>query len=65
MRKRQRTINDSDVIVGEYFTSVYKFWSDGRFRSKYLYDNEGNLLNVFNYTYEIERFDNGNNGKYF
>jgi|TARA_B100000073_G_scaffold332111_1_gene322251 hypothetical protein len=65
MRKRQRTINDSDVIVGEYFTSVYKFWSDGRFRSKYLYDNEGNLLNVFNYTYEIERFDDGNNGKYF
>ena len=65
MRKRQRTINDSDVIVGEYFISVYKFWSDGRFRSKYLYDNEGNLLNVFNYTYEIERFDDGNNGKYF
>ena len=65
MRKRRRTINDSDVIVGEYFTSVYKFWSDGRFRSKYLYDNEGNLLNVFNYTYEIERFDDGNNGKYF
>ena len=65
MRKRQRTINDSDVIVGEHFTSVYKFWSDGRFRVKYLYDNKGNLLNVFNYTYEIERFDNGNNGKYF
>ena len=63
MRKRKRTINDSDVIVGEYFTSVYKFWSDGRFRLKYLYDNEGNLLNVFNYTYEEN--DNGRNGKYF
>tara|TARA_B000000557_G_C20773115_1_gene442827 strand:- start:152 stop:343 length:192 start_codon:yes stop_codon:yes gene_type:complete len=63
MRKRKRTINDSDVIVGEYFTSVYKFWSDGRFRLKYLYDNEGNLLNVFNYTYEEN--DNGRDGKYF
>ena len=63
MRKRKRTINDSDVIVGDYFTSVYKFWSDGRFRTKYLYDNEGNLLNVFNYTYEEN--NNGSNGKYF
>jgi len=55
MRKKQRTINDSDTIVSEYFTSVYKFWSDGTFRSKYLYDNEGNLLNVFNYTYTEDR----------
>ena len=63
MKKNQRTINDTDTIVSKYFTSVYKFWSDGRFRVKYLYDNEGNLLNVFNYTYEEN--DNGNNGEYF
>ena len=63
MKKNQRTINDTDTIVSEYFTSVYKFWSDGRFRVKYLYDNKGNLLNVFNYTYEEN--GNGNNGKYF
>lgn len=63
MKKNQRTINDTDTIVSEYFTSVYKFWSDGRFRVKYLYDNEGNLLNVFNYKYEEN--DNGINGKYF
>ena len=55
MRRRNRTINDSDTIVSEYFTSVYKFWPDGRFRVKYLYDNEGNLLNVFNYTYDEDR----------
>ncbi len=61
MKKNQRTINDTDTIVSKYFTSVYKFWSDGRFRVKYLYDNEGNLLNVFNYTYKDEVDD----GKYF
>ncbi len=55
MRRRSRIINDSDVIVSEYFTSVYKFWPDGRFRVKYLYDNDGNLLNVFNYTYDEDR----------
>ena len=44
-------------------TSVYKLWSDGRFRTKYLYNNQGKLLNVFEYTYEEN--DNGNNGKYF
>ena len=55
MRRRNRIINDSDVIVSEYFTSVYKFWPDGRFRVKYLYDNDGNLLNVFNYTYDEDR----------
>ena len=63
MRRKLRTTNDSDVIVGKYFTSVYKFWSDGRFRTKYLYNNQGKLLNVFEYTYEEN--DNGNNGKYF
>ena len=63
MKKNQRTINDTDTIVSEYFTSVYKFWSDGRFRVKYLYDNEGNLLNVFNYTYEEN--DNANDDKHF
>ncbi len=61
MKKNQRTINDTDTIVSKYFTSVYKFWSDGRFRVKYLYDNEGNLLNVFNYTYK----DGVDDGKYF
>ncbi len=63
MKKNQRTINDTDTIVSKYFTSVYKFWSDGRFRVKYLYDNEGNLLNVFNYTYKNE--DEVDDGKYF
>ena len=63
MKKNRRTINDTDTIVSKYFTSVYKFWSDGRFRVKYLYDNEGNLLNVFNYTYEEN--DNANYGKHF
>ena len=63
MRRRSRIINDSDVIVSEYFTSVYKFWSDGRFRTKYLYNNEGELLNVFEYTYENE--DEVDDGKYF
>ncbi len=55
MRRRNRIINDSDTIVSEYFTSVYKFWPCGRFRLKYLYDNEGNLLNVFNYKYDEDR----------
>lgn len=64
IRKRQLK-NQSDVIVGKYFTSIYKFWSDGRFRTKYLYNNQGELLNVFEYTYENERVDDGNNGKYF
>ena len=59
MRRKLRTKNDSDVIVGKYFTSVYKFWSDGRFRTKYLYNNEGRLLNVFEYTYEDEGDYNG------
>jgi len=63
MKKNRRTINDTDTIVSEYFTSVYKFWSDGRFRVKYLYNNEGDLLNVFNYTYENE--DGVDDGKYF
>ena len=61
MRKNRRIKNDSDTIVSQYFTSVYKFWSDGRFRTKYLYNNEGQLLNVFEYTYE----DEDNNGEYF
>ena len=61
MKKNRRNKNDTDTIVSEYFTSVYKFWSDGRFRTKYLYNNEGQLLNVFEYTYE----DEDNNGKYF
>ena len=63
MRKNRRTINDSDTIVSEYFTSVYKFWPDGRFRLKYLYDNDGNLLNVFNYKYEEN--ENANDDKHF
>ena len=63
MRKNRRTINDTDTIVSEYFISVYKFWSDGRFRVKYLYDNEGKLLNVFNYKYEEN--ENANDGKHF
>lgn len=59
--RRTKTKNDSDVIVSEYFTSVYKFWSDGSFRTKYLYNNKGELINVFEYTYENE----DSNGKYF
>lgn len=63
MKRKPRLTNDSDVIVGKYFTSVYKFWSDGKFRSKYLYNSDGKLLNVFEYTYEGD--DNGNISKYF
>ena len=63
MRRRNRIINDSDTIISEYFTSIYKFWPNGRFRTKYLYNNEGDLLNVFEYTYENE--DEVDDGKYF
>lgn len=59
MRKRQLTKNEDIIVRSEYFTSIYKCWPDGKFRSKYLYNTEGELLNVFEYTYENEEDYNG------
>lgn len=59
MRKRQLTKNEDIIVRGKYFTSIYKCWADGKFRSKHLYNTEGKLLNVFEYTYENEEDYNG------
>ena len=60
MRRKLRTTNEDIIVRSKYFTSIYKCWADGKFRSKYLYNTEGKLLNVFEYTYDNEE---GNNGR--
>ena len=53
--KRNRLRNEDTVISSGEFTSVYKYWPDGSYRSKLLYNKEGKLINVFNYTYYEDR----------
>ena len=53
--KRNRLRNEDTIITSGEFTSIYKYWSDGSYRSKLLYNKKGKLINVFNYTYYEDR----------
>ena len=61
VERKSKIKSKRSVIVGKYFTSVYRFDDRGKFKSKKLYSNDGNFLKEFDYTY-----DNGedNNGLY-
>ncbi len=50
--RRKNRKYKTEAVVGKYFTSVYKLHSDGRYKSKKLFDNKGNFLKEFEYTYE-------------
>jgi len=61
MERRKKRRCRPEAVVGKYFTSVYRLHPDGRYKSKQLFDNQGNFLKEFQYTYDNEE---GNNGLY-
>lgn len=59
MERRKKRKYRTEAIVGKYFTSVYKLHPDGRYKSKQLFDSQGNFLKEFEYTYGNEEDNNG------
>ena len=59
MERKSKIKSKRSVIIGKYFTSVYRFDDEGRFKSKKLYSSEGNFLTEFEYTYDNEEDNNG------
>ena len=59
MERRKNRKYRSEAVVGKYFTSVYKLHPDGRYKSKTLFDSEGNFLKEFHYYYEGEEENDG------
>ena len=59
VERRKNRKYRSEAVVGKYFTSVYKLHPDGRYKSKTLFDSEGNFLKEFHYYYEGEEENDG------